>query len=153
MQPGKPMVANKKFALMLKHLLSESIPQADIDFVKALPADALFIDTRSENEHNVSSISGAIKAGFENFDINLLKSVNKTRLIIVFCSVGLRSEKLCRILLEEGYTNVYNLYGGIFEWVNQGLPVVDSLGYPVKVVHAFSPLWGIWVNGVKKVYG
>lgn len=152
MQSGKPMVANKKFALMLKHLLSENIPQADTDFVKALPADALFIDTRGENEYNVSSISGAINAGFENFDINLLKSLNKNKLIIVFCSVGLRSEKICRILFKEGYTNVYNLYGGIFEWVNRGLPVVDSLGHPVKVVHGFSPLWAIWVNGVKKVY-
>ena len=153
MHGGQPMVANKKFALLLKNLLSENIPQADIDFVKTLPHDALFIDTRTESEYSVSSISGAIKTGFESFDINILKPVNKDRHLIVFCSIGLRSEKICRLLLKEGYNNVYNLYGGIFEWINRGLPVVDDSGCTLRVIHGFSPLWGLWVKGVKKVYG
>ena len=152
MQLRPLMVTNKKFALLLKTILSNDIPQADVDFVKTLPADTLFIDTREENEYSVSSISGAMKTGFKNFDIEMLKAVNKDRPLVIYCSIGLRSEKICSILLKQGYSNVYNLYGGIFEWVNRGLTVVDKLETPVKLMHGFSPFWGVWVIGVQKIY-
>lgn len=152
MELSKPLVKNKKFALLLRTLLTNNIPQVDIDSLKKFPPQTIFIDAREENEYNISTIAGALKAGFNNFDNSLLTDIAKDSYIVVFCSVGVRSEKICRQLVQSGYNKVYNLYGGIFEWVNQGQPVVDEKGEVADKVHGYSPLWGIWVNRLKKVY-
>ena len=55
-------------------------------------------------------------------------------------------------LKAAGYRNVRNLYGSIFEWVNQDNPVVDNQGKPTQKVHAYSRTWGVWLNKGEKVY-
>jgi rhodanese-related sulfurtransferase len=47
----------------------------------------------------------------------------------VYCSIGKRSDEITKMLGEAGFTNARNLYGGIFEWVNQGHPVFNSQNY------------------------
>lgn len=69
----------------------------------------------------------------------------------MYCSIGYRSEKIAKKLLENGYDNVSNLYGGIFEWANQGNKVYNDYGETTKV-HAFSRLWSVWLNKGEKVY-
>jgi len=54
-------------------------------------------------------------------------------------------------LLSAGYQHVSNLYGGIFEWVNQGNPLYNENG-PTSKVHAYSRTWGVWLNKGEKVY-
>lgn len=54
-------------------------------------------------------------------------------------------------MIGDGFTRVSNLYGGIFEWVNEGHPVVRN-GMPTEEVHAFSKTWGIWLRRGTKVY-
>ena len=71
---------------------------------------------------------------------------------MVCCSVGARSEKIGAQLRQAGFTNVRNLYGGIFEWVNEGQPVVTGANRPTDRVHAYSPTWGIWLKRGQKVY-
>lgn len=148
----KPSVKNKRYDMLLKSILKLKVPQADIDFAKALPADTIYIDTREKNEYLIGSIKGAINLGFENPDLDLLKLIPADRTLIVFCSVGLRSEKICSLMLKMGFTAVYNLYGGLFEWVNCSLPIFDVTGKPSKKIHGFSRFWGIWVKGIYKVY-
>lgn len=46
--------------------------------------------------------------------------------------------------MEAGYIQVYNLYGGIFEWVNEGHPVFNDQGETDKI-HAYNKLWGMWL--------
>ena len=101
-------------------------------------------------EYNVSHIANSIRVGYSDFSINKLPTLNKKTPIIVYCSVGYRSEKISEKLLAAGYTNVQNLYGGIFEWVNEGNPVQDSLGLTSNV-HAYNKDWGKWLQaGIKK---
>ena len=152
MHLSKPFIKNQKFAFLLQNLLSKDIPQADVHSVKNFPLETIFIDTREENEYSISSIDGAIKIGFKNFDLNGFNHISKDTWIVVFCSVGVRSEKICRQLISSGFSNVYNLYGGIFEWINQGHFVVDENGNKADSIHAYSRAWGIWVSGLKKVY-
>lgn len=148
----KPSVKSKRYDLLLKSLLKLQVSQADIDFVGELPPDTIYIDTREPNEYLVSSIASAIHLGFENPNWDLLKIVPKDSTLVVYCAAGFRSEKICTTLLDMGFTDVYNLYGGLFEWVNRGLPVVNEAGETVKIIHGFSKLWGIWAKGIKKVY-
>jgi rhodanese-related sulfurtransferase len=48
--------------------------------------------------------------------------------------VGYRSEKVTEKLQKAGFTQVSNLYGGIFEWVNQGYPIVNQSGATSDVI-------------------
>ena len=51
-----------------------------------------------------------------------------------------------------GYTKVYNLYGGIFDWKNQSQIVVNHLNLPTDSVHTYSKVWSIWLHKGIKVY-
>ncbi len=44
--------------------------------------------------------------------------------VIFHCQSGGRSSQASIFADEAGYTNVYNLKGGIMEWIASGLPVV-----------------------------
>ena len=71
---------------------------------------------------------------------------------MVYCSIGIRSEDISEKLKKAGYTNVYNLYGGIFEWKNRNYPVVNPENEVTEKVHAYSKQWGQWLHKGKKVY-
>jgi len=72
-------------------------------------------------------------------------------MIVVYCSLGIRSEIIGKQLIAEGYTAVYNLYGGIFEWVNKGKAVYNNTQETSKV-HAYSKSWGSYLLKGTKVY-
>jgi predicted sulfurtransferase len=90
--------------------------------------------------------------GFKEFDIESVKDISKNAPIVVYCSIGVRSEKIGEKLLAAGYTNVRNCYGSIFEWVNQGNVVVDMDNKPTQKVHAYNKKWGVWVKKGERVY-
>jgi rhodanese-related sulfurtransferase len=99
-----------------------------------------FLDTRSFEEYKVSHIKGAYFVGYKKFKMHHVEDISKDAAVIVYCSVGVRSEKIGDKLLRTGYQNVYNLYGGVFEWVNQGFSVFDENGKTEKI-HGYSKKW------------
>ena len=115
----------------------------------------LLLDTREKVEFEVSHIAKAIWVGNKNFDTDTILAIvpDKNRPIVVYCSIGIRSEKVGEKLLKNGYKEVYNLYGGIFEWKNKGFPVYDSIGQETDRVHAYNRHWGKMLNNATKVYG
>ncbi|RDV16206.1 rhodanese-like domain-containing protein [Pontibacter diazotrophicus] len=143
------------YALMLKGLYSHTIPQLKPEQLYQQLQKAenkpLLLDTRTAAEHKVSHLNGARFIAYENFSLSLLKDVPKDTPIIVYCSVGYRSEKIGEQLQQAGFNNVHNLYGGIFEWINQEYPVYNKAGQTNKV-HAYSSTWGIWLEKGEKVY-
>lgn len=146
-------VESTSYSLMLKALIKESIPivaVADLDQKQI--QSTTFIDSREKVEFDVSHIKGATCVGYDDFDMARMDAISKNEPIIIYCSVGYRSEKIGEKLLQAGYTNVSNLYGGIFEWVNQGKPVVDLSGEPTTKIHGYSKTWGIWLSKGEKVY-
>lgn len=138
---------NTLLKLMLKHDVQETtVPQA------VAKKNALFADAREKKEFDVSHINNAIFTGYDDFNLSRLNSIPKDREIIVYCSIGKRSEKITEKLMEAGYINVSNLYGGVFEWVNQGNSVVDLNNRITNKVHAFGRFWGQWLEKGEKVY-
>lgn len=67
-------------------------------------------------------------AGFKNFDVKALDFLPKEQTILVYCSVGWRSARIGEPLMESGFEKIYNLYGGIFEWVARGNKIYASDG-------------------------
>ncbi|MBL7873385.1 MAG: rhodanese-like domain-containing protein [Cyclobacteriaceae bacterium] len=141
---------NGAFNLTLKALLSHSVKEVTVP--DAIKSTALFVDARERNEYDVSHVKNALFVGYDNFNFDSLASINKGQKIIVYCSVGYRSEKVAEKLVTAGFTDVSNLVGGIFEWVNQGYAVVDSSGATTQNIHAYNKTWGIWLNKGNKVY-
>ncbi len=144
-------VESKSFDIMLSTLLKHNVNEVGVDEIKN-DSTSIFIDAREYTEFKVSHIKNAIWAGYDDFDIKRVNSVAKNKKIIVYCSVGYRSEKITNQLKEAGYLNVSNLYGGIFEWVNQNNPVVNMNGNITNKIHAYSKSWGIWLTEGEKVY-
>lgn len=144
-------VKSEAYRAMLKNLLSHTVPEIQAQEAARDSANILFLDAREPNECAVSQIKGAVSVGYDHFDTSKLPEIQKDRRIVVYCSVGYRSEKVAEKLLAAGYKNVSNLYGGIFEWVNQGNPVFNGKGQ-TQEVHAYSRTWGIWLRKGKKVY-
>lgn len=108
----------------------------------------LLLDVRDKIEFEVSHIPKAIHLGSDNFASHhkILSSTKKDAPIVVYCSVGVRSEKMGLRLEKMGFNNVKNLYGGIFEWKNKGYSVVDSAGKDTQNVHVFSKKWKKWLK-------
>lgn len=112
----------------------------------------VLLDTRELNEYKVSHIEGARCIGYNNFSIESLIDIPKDSKIVVYCSLGVRSEQIGEKLKEAGYKNVKNLYGGIFEWKFQDQIVVDKKGNPTEKVHAYDENWSQWLLKGEKVY-
>jgi len=112
----------------------------------------VLLDAREPREFAVSHLRGARLVGYDTFSLAEVQDLPKNAPIVVYCSVGLRSEKIGARLQQAGFTNVRNLYGGIFEWVNEDQPIEGASGQPTDRVHAYSPTWGVWLQRGQKVY-
>ncbi len=87
-----------------------------VELIKMIKEGAILIDVRSKQEFLENHINGAIL--IPNYEINkkIEKIVpNKEKNIILYCQNGGRSKSACEVLNNLGYTNVYNLKGGIEE--------------------------------------
>jgi rhodanese-related sulfurtransferase len=146
-------VKSGTYNTMLKTLLKHTVPEISVDSLAKCSGNVVLLDAREPDEYKVSHMQRAIYVGYNDFTIDAVKAVPKESAIVVYCSVGYRSEKVTEKLKAAGYTNVSNLYGGIFEWKNQRHDVVDEQGAVTEKVHAYSKLWGIWLKHGKKVYG
>ena len=105
--------------------LEDLTAEFDIEQIQADSANmsnAVILDVREKDEFEVSRLKNAIWIGYDDFDISRIDSIDKEQEIIVYCSVGYRSSKIGEELIESGFKNVKNLYGGIFKWANENRP-------------------------------
>jgi rhodanese-related sulfurtransferase len=116
--------------------------------------EVVILDTRSGEEFKVSHLQHALWVGYGDFSPDSLarQIPDKSTPVVVYCSVGVRSEDIGEKLIEQGYGDVKNLYGGIFEWKNKGYPVFDSSGMETEKVHAYNKQWGELLKSGEKVY-
>ncbi|MDP2807871.1 MAG: rhodanese-like domain-containing protein [bacterium] len=52
-----------------------------------------------------------------------LAELSRDRPLIIADSVGLRSKEAVKYLMEQGFTNVANLNGGMLDWEHDGMPI------------------------------
>lgn len=139
---------------MLELLLAGTVPSITVAELKEMDDSVVLLDIRKFEEYSVSHIPGAQHVDTDHFNINDFEKLPLDSEIVVYCSVGYRSEKVGEKFQKAGFKNVRNLYGGIFEWVNQKNIVVNRSG-PVNKIHPYNLFWGIWINNetVIKYYG
>lgn len=136
---------SRMFDAMLSTLLRHSVNELRArDAGDVTPF--LMLDARESAEFEVSHLPGARWVGYKDFSLRRLAGIDKHQAIVVYCSVGYRSEKIAEQLQAAGYTKVYNLVGGIFEWANYGKPLVDKNNRPTREVHPYDKTWGRWLK-------
>ena len=81
----------------------------------------LLIDARKPFEHKVGTFKGSINPETNNFREfpNYLKKLDKNQNIAMFCTGGIRCEKASVYLEKKGFNNVYQLKGGIINYLKK----------------------------------
>ena len=125
--------------LVLLRLVGVHMPQWDS---KVEPL--YWLDVREFEEYQISHLVNARWVGSSDFSLSRLQGIRKEAPIVVYCSVGIRSQRVGQKLLDAGYTQVWNLRGGIFKWLADGHGVVDLGGQPTENIHPYDSLWGIF---------
>ena len=139
---------------MVEDLISSTVPlihAADLKSELNSDTPPVVLDAREKKEFDVSHLNGAIWVGYDDFRLDRVKAEKDGR-VVVYCSVGYRSEKIGEKLKKAGYSNVFNLFGGIFKWKNSAYPLVDDTGSETDYIHAYDADWGKWLVKGKKVY-
>lgn len=140
------------FEKFIEKKIKHTAEEISVIELKKDTSSYLLIDVREKEEYDVSHIKSAKNYPASHFKCSQLSSVTKEKKIIIYCSAGIRSEKIANKLKKEGYTNCFNLYGGIFEWVNRGYAVYDIDGKKTDKIHAYSFSWGVWIDKGVKVF-
>lgn len=105
-------------------------PQA---FYEALQQDdVVVLDGRNDYEYDVGHFRGAIRpevSSFREFPAWIRENLEqyKDKKILTYCTGGIRCEKLSGFLLREGFTDVYQLDGGIVTYGKD--PIVQGRGF------------------------
>lgn len=142
----------KNFDEKMESLYRKTVPLIKSDSLKAIQTEVVLLDTRAKEEYVVSHLAGARFIDYDDFEIALVADIPKDQPVVVYCSVGYRSERIGEKLQKAGYTQVQNLYGGIFGWKNAGHNVVGMNEQPTDSVHAYNKSWGKWLYKGIKVY-
>ena len=154
-EPGNAAGPSPNYARLLRTLYRNTVPTVT---PAALAAELrrptpllLLLDSRTPAEFNVSHLRGARFVHYDSLATEKFKGIDRNQPVVVYCSVGYRSERLGERLHALGFKQVRNLYGGLFEWVNEGYPVYNAKG-PTRNIHPYSALWSPWLRQGQQVY-
>ncbi len=103
----------------INHMNSEEL----IDFIEL--NDAILVDVRTEDEYNSGYIENSLNIDYfsNEFSVNADK-LDKTIPIILYCRSGKRSSMSANKISKLGFKEIYNLEGGILEWIEEGNAIV-----------------------------
>ena len=106
---------------------NESVNQINsdelIEFIEL--NDAILVDVRTEDEYNSGYIESSLNIDYfsNEFSVNADK-LDKSTPIILYCRSGKRSSMSANKISKLGFKEIYNLQGGILEWIEEGNAVV-----------------------------
>lgn len=87
--------------------------------------DFIIIDVRTPQEYALGHIDGAINIDYYSPTFkDELDKLDKSKTYLIYCRTGHRSSNALKIMDELGFEKVYEMSGGITEWMAKGYPVV-----------------------------
>jgi rhodanese-related sulfurtransferase len=91
---------------------------------KLAGSNTVVIDVRTPQEFAERHIEGAMNIDFYDIHFeNKINAIDKSKTILVYCKSGNRSGKAATILAKNKFKNVYDLSGGITNWIASGKSV------------------------------
>jgi rhodanese-related sulfurtransferase len=94
---------------------------------KIAESGVVTLDVRTPGEFAEGYIEGARLIDFQsgNFE-NEIATLDKNATYAVYCRSGNRSGQAVKVMKDVGFSNVFNMNGGVIEWANAGLPLVRN---------------------------
>ena len=89
------------------------------EFEKKLSdGNAQLIDVRTPEEYNQGHLKGALNYNINSSKFeNQLSKLDKNKPVLVYCLSGGRSGSAAEMMADKGFTEVYNMQGGIMKWI------------------------------------
>lgn len=86
--------------------------------------DVVIIDVREPHEFILGHIENALNTplGKLKEQLNTLEKY-KNKSILVVCQSGTRSSQACKLLISNGFGNIFNLDGGMQSWEDYKFPI------------------------------
>lgn len=83
--------------------------------------EAQLVDVRTKEEFDQGAIKGAVLIDFwgPTFLSKATQELDKNKPVYLYCKVGGRSSKAAKLLVKEGFTEVYSLQGGYSDWIKK----------------------------------
>jgi len=94
---------------------------------KVAEAGVITLDVRTPGEFAEGHVKGARLIDFQsgNFE-NEISILDKNATYAVYCRSGNRSGQAVKVMRDAGFTKVFNMNGGVIDWANAGLPLVNN---------------------------
>ncbi len=126
----------------VEKISTETLSQWQADASKIQP---LLLDARTESEYAISHLKTAISIDLTRKDFSDTLDISFDTPIVVYCSIGYRSAVVAQKLQQAGFSQVFNLSGGIFEWANEHRPMFQLISQKLQLttfVHPYNRTWG-----------
>ncbi|MCB0490324.1 MAG: rhodanese-like domain-containing protein, partial [Cyclobacteriaceae bacterium] len=89
--------AQKTYDEKLSSLYKNTVPQIKSSALQSRIRDGqhpVILDTRSPEEYSVSHLPNAKFIDYDDFDDEMVRGLDKNKEVIVYCTVGYRSERI-----------------------------------------------------------
>lgn len=96
----------------------------ELEKLKQEHADFLLLDVRDQSEYDICNLGGKLIPLQEL--PNHVNELNRDQQIVVHCKLGGRSRRAAEFLVQQGFTNVHNLSGGIMAWIEKIDPLMTK---------------------------
>ena len=103
-----------------------SISPAEVYEIITNDEDYIILDVRTQDEYNEGHLDKALLIPVDDLE-KVVDELPEEKPIIVYCRSGVRSRKAAEILVENGFSKVYDM-GGILGWQEEGFPVIIEEG-------------------------
>ncbi len=109
-----PPYSSAKDPVNIAGMVAENILDGTAKMVywRDIAADDFLLDIRTPDEFELGSIEGAVNIPLDHLRDHL-EELPRDKRMVVFCGIGLRAHVACRMLVQKGFDNVYNLSGGL----------------------------------------
>lgn len=98
-------------------------PKEFADVIKN--SSVVIVDVRTPAEYASGHLANAVNVDFESADFKSnVAQLDKAKTYAVYCRSGNRSGQAVKVMEDAGFTNLYDLDGGINDWVAAGGQVV-----------------------------
>lgn len=86
--------------------------------------DYQLVDARTPGEVASGKLTGAVAYDYKADEIEKATSeLDKSKPVFIYCGSGIRSEKSAEILMKAGFTEIYDMKGGMKAWKAAGKEV------------------------------
>lgn len=101
-------------------------PEQAAEVIEDAPDGLVVLDIRTPEEYNEVRLDGAINVDYYATDFaDQLDTLDKNNPYVMYCRSGNRSSDAVETMKDLGFTEVYEIDGGIVNWYEAGFPVVE----------------------------